>query len=482
MAAVDGHYPARVLASGTRYAFNEDGGQVDGSFVNYASSPPVTQPTVTLVSPSNGSTIDRDDAVTLEVSDVDGLSQVLIYLIDDNDVYEVLYDGTAFATNYASDSEANTIDGGFEFVLVRDGLGWRGDTLDLFVVVTDSMGTRLSPDANFSFNLTAETPLSITLVAPSNGTEIARDDTVTLDVEAAVDLAAVFIYLVQESGALELVYDNADFAPDFTDSTKTPIAEGLRFALTRSGRGWRGTNLTLEVSAVDLEGGTLTDEFAFPLEEEPPPAVTLVSPTNGSTIARTAAITVDVSALVDVATITIYNIFADASWELVYDGATETFSPEFNTSSKAVQGDGLRFTLRRDNQWQGTGVLLNITATLLTGDTTSLAPEFDLVYQQPAPTVTLVGISDGDPIDRDIAITVDITDPQGLAFVTLYTVPPSGVWELIYDGEAFAPDYSDSEISTIANGFRLVLRRNNGWKGHELVLKARGADLTGETA
>lgn len=84
--------------------------------------PDVTQPTVTIISPTPPGPIGRNDPVKLQVTDVGGLRRVKLYVTMGDEQY-VVHNGYGFRTKYATGSTITTIANGFEYVLLRSG-GW----------------------------------------------------------------------------------------------------------------------------------------------------------------------------------------------------------------------------------------------------------------------------------------------------------------------------------------------------------------------
>jgi hypothetical protein len=69
----------------------------------------------------------------------------------------------------------------------------------------------------------------------------------------------------------------------------------------------------------------------------------------------------------------------------------------------------------------------------------------------------------GTPIRRDQTIKVTITDTGGLQFFPVMARYPSGAYEVVHDGVAFAAFYAGSTIQAVAGGFLLTLQRVGGW-------------------
>lgn len=84
-------------------------------------------PTVTVVSPVEGSEITATTPLVVDVEDEQSLAIVLLYAEFPNRTgAEVVHNGTTFMAPYATNSSRVSIEDGFRYTLRRDG-GWPGD-------------------------------------------------------------------------------------------------------------------------------------------------------------------------------------------------------------------------------------------------------------------------------------------------------------------------------------------------------------------
>jgi hypothetical protein len=95
------------------------------------------------------------------------------------------------------------------------------------------------------------------------------------------------------------------------------------------------------------------------------------------------------------------------------------------------------------------------------------------------PTVDVVSPAAGQALDRLGAVTFDVTDPEGLRDVVVWT-EVAGAWEVVFGGQAtgFSPAYSTSTAAAITNGWRFTVRRAGGWSAsptfHALAFDTEG--------
>lgn len=89
-----------------------------------------------------------------------------------------------------------------------------------------------------------------------------------------------------------------------------------------------------------------------------------------------------------------------------------------------------------------------------------------------ATTIALVSPAAGSALDPLDAVTVDITNPTGLACVSIFAVV-GGCDELVADDQGFTDRYLSSTKTPIGDGFRFVISRAAGWPSTDLSIQAR---------
>lgn len=95
-------------------------------------------------------------------------------------------------------------------------------------------------------------------------------------------------------------------------------------------------------------------------------------------------------------------------------------------------------------------------------------------------TIALVSPAAGSNLDPLDAVTVDITNPTGLACVSIFAVISQGCDELVADDQGFTDRYADSVRTPITDGFRYEIRRAGGWPSQTLSIQARANGPGGE--
>jgi hypothetical protein len=114
---------------------------------------------------------------------------------------------------------------------------------------------------------------TITVVSPAEGSVVARNTQIVVDVVADVSvgslrrcvLSARLSNTDQPIPVEELVHDGIAFSAAYTGgaNNRSSITRGYRFTLCRVG-GWRGSQLTLQVIAVDVAGNVAQKTLAVP--------------------------------------------------------------------------------------------------------------------------------------------------------------------------------------------------------------------------
>lgn len=85
-----------------------------------------TAPEVSNVSPTPGSFVSRTQVISCDVTDADGVSsfrRIILAITLPNGTKEIVHDGSAFCTPYATSSVRTSITNGYHYDIVRDS-GW----------------------------------------------------------------------------------------------------------------------------------------------------------------------------------------------------------------------------------------------------------------------------------------------------------------------------------------------------------------------
>ena len=80
------------------------------------------------------------------------------------------------------------------------------------------------------------------------------------------------------------------------------------------------------------------------------------------------------------------------------------------------------------------------------------------------PTVTNVTPVTGSSILPTQYLQFDVTDAEGLLRVSVLASFADGTYDVVYDGDAFAPKYSGSYYQAISGGYRFYVAPNGGWR------------------
>jgi hypothetical protein len=227
-----------------------------------------TAPAFSNAFPEDGTEIEDDETIGLDVTDTggSGLAEVLLTLDMPEALLapELVFDGTAFTAGYAAESAQTPITGGYRFRVVRDA-GLYGE-VTLTARATDAAGNVMSP-GGYAWEGPEAPPAGssdpsapqVALVSPAEGTAISRTQAITLDVtDVGLGLRRVLLLASFESmEAPELVHDgNAFSVPYVASSTREAIAGGFRYVLLRNG-GWPDAP-TLTAHAFDQGGNEAT--------------------------------------------------------------------------------------------------------------------------------------------------------------------------------------------------------------------------------
>lgn len=79
------------------------------------------------------------------------------------------------------------------------------------------------------------------------------------------------------------------------------------------------------------------------------------------------------------------------------------------------------------------------------------------------PLITNLVPTPGDGLYASNPIQFDVTDPDTMVALVVLVSFPTGAYEVVHDGVAFAPSYVQSTRTPITDGFHFVLLRSGGW-------------------
>lgn len=112
---------------------------------------------------------------------------------------------------------------------------------------------------------------------------------VVIDVSHADGASALSTVVITANG--EPVFSGSatgsTFGTGYSSSTNTPITNGRRFTITRTG-GWPTFSLTIPVTSVDINGGTDADSYTWAITFGSPPVITRNSPALGPIVSTDA--------------------------------------------------------------------------------------------------------------------------------------------------------------------------------------------------
>ncbi len=242
----------------------------------YATATDLAAPVITLVSPTDASTIAKSDVVTVDVTDTGGFSSLLFEVSYGEGLLmrEVIHDGDAFSNNFTGGSNTkNTITNGFRFTMLRDG-GWPANAVHMKVIVTDATG--IQAEATFNWTVTTQAAPVISLVAPTNGSTIAKDDVISIDVidDAPGLIETVITAVYGGIDRTEVVALNDSFSANFSNGANSMdgLTGGTRYVFRRD-NDWPSESLTVVVEAVDAMGNRNGASFSWTVTAQRLPTV-----------------------------------------------------------------------------------------------------------------------------------------------------------------------------------------------------------------
>lgn len=196
------------------------------------------------------------------------------------------------------------------------------------------------------------TPPTIGTWTPASGNNHTRTQTIAVTVTDDTALEQVVITAELADGTVLAVYDGTTFVGAFAAGS---TLVGNVYTIAYDAPGWPSASVEVHVLAVDTSGNSAAGSASYTITNPPAPpdaaapTVALVSPADGSAIARTTPIVVDVTDASAFAAIFVWVVYPNGSTDVVHDG--EGFAAAFGTSTRAGISGGYRYTLRRAGGW-----------------------------------------------------------------------------------------------------------------------------------
>lgn len=210
-------------------------------------------PQVSVTNPANGETISGTVNVAVNASADNGVSEVSFYV---DDVYKAFDSAAPYGWSWNTAIYSN-------------------DAHTLKVVASDTAGQTASSQISVTVNNPAvDNPPSVTITAPADGASVSGSVNITVSASDDVGVAAVGFYV-------DGVWKSSD--------TSSP------YGWTWNTSGYSNVSHTLSAKAVDTGGQTAANQVSVTVNNaaaDNPPAVSITSPVNGTTVSGTVNVTV----------------------------------------------------------------------------------------------------------------------------------------------------------------------------------------------
>lgn len=432
-----------------------------------------TGPTIDGFSPSDGSSIARADAVSVDVADDTAIGLVLLSVQLADGTVVTAYDGSSFVGPFAAGSSF----AGHTYTLEYDAPGWPSSAIDVLVTAIDTSGNVSTGTVGYTISDAPSAP-TVGPFSPSDGGNTTRTGTVTVDVTHADGrpaIASVGLSATLADGSVRTIYTGGAFVGAFTaGSARTNTTNGYTYSIVHASPGWPSSTLAFTITAVDVDGRTTTHTtYNLAVTDAPAaPVIGSFSPSAGS-VARADNVDFTVTCPDGFSKIVVYADLADGSTVMVYTGSG--FGGQVNAASTVSGTTTQSFSITYDGDgWTDDYTLrviatssLGLTSTASSAYTLSDAPE-PVVPDTTAPEVSFT-LPDMTTIQKNDAVPVDVTDNTGLALVWITAQYASGQREVIYEPpepgqNGYSPLFvSKSTKQAISGGQRFTLRRTGGW-------------------
>lgn len=235
------------------------------TFFEYGGTPPPTLPNASLTAPV-ANPCDPQDPITIDYDYTGaggtGVCTLRVTAWGDDGVGVLIYQGPPAApgTNpyptdqflVTSDSDDGTT--GQLMIEPAPGFYWPTGVCTWSATITTDVGTEATGSDSQTIDVDAIPTPSITNQDPAPGDVISSTESITFDILNAPLFHAVWLSCADHT-VVETVYDNDDFTPDFSTSTRSVITGGYRYVVRRAG-GWPD-DPTFYATAADNKGNVL---------------------------------------------------------------------------------------------------------------------------------------------------------------------------------------------------------------------------------
>lgn len=205
------------------------------------------------------------------------------------------------------------------------------------------------------------------------------------------------------------------------------------------------------------------------------------SPAAGA-ISRIASASVSVTDTDGFGTVLVWGVLSDGTVEMIYDGSA--FSAAFDAGSSVSGTTTKSFVIQHDTPGWVANYTLHVLAYDVYGASASTTSSYTLTDAPAAPVVGNYSPSSAGTITRTGTITIDVTDDEGSAALSLVTITATladGRSLAVYDGSAFpGPFAASSTRSNVTNGYRYSLVHDGaGWPSSSLAFRITAVDAQG---
>ncbi len=332
------------------------------------------------------------------------------------------------------------------------------------------------------------TPPAIDDFSPSDGSSIARADSVSVKVTDDTALGLVTLSVALADGTVVAAYDGSNFLGPFAAGSNLT---GDTYTLEYDAPGWPSSAIDLLVTAIDTAGNVATSTVGYTISDAPAaPTVGPFSPTDGGNTTRTGTVTIDVTddeGRTAIALVTISATLSDGTVVTIYNGAA--FVGALATgSARSNITDGYRYSIVHDSPgWESSTLAYRVTAVDSGGlTTTHTTYNLNITDAPAAPTISSFSPSAGS-IARADNVDFTVTSSDGFSKIVVWAVLGDGSSVVVYTGSAFGAqvDGASTVSGTTTRSFSITYD-GDGWTDdytlHVSATSALGLTATASSA
>lgn len=301
--------------------------------------------------------------------------------------------------------------------------------------------------------------------SPSDGSSIARANSVSVDVADDTAIGLVLLSVQLADGTVVTAYDGSNFVGPFAAGSSF---SGHTYTLEYDAPGWPSSAIDVLVTAIDTSGNVSTATVGYTISDAPAaPTVGPFSPSDGGNTTRTGTITIDVTddeGRTAISLVTISATLSDGTDVTIYNGAAFVGALAAGSARSNITS-GYRYSIVHASPgWESSTLAFRVTAVDSGGlTTTHTTYNLNVTDAPAAPVIGSFSPSAGS-VARADNVDFTVTCPDGFSKILVWAVLGDDSTVVVYTGSGFGAqvDGASSVSGTTTKSFSITFD-GDGW-------------------